>query len=328
MSSFNLGQPVPRDAPCEEDVRCELRRILSSPRLEASERRRAFLSYIVEETLAGRAGALKGYTIAVAVFGRDEGFDPQSDPVVRIEARRLRRDLNGYYVDAGGHDPVRIWIPTGSYVPQFDWYDLGGTPPGGREAERAGSLGPSTPRPADTDRPPPGREGHAWRCFQIAAALAMILAVVVAGWILTLESRAFTSARSEPAVVILPFEVLGATDESRYLAVGIRQELTKKLMRIPNFRLYAPPADIDSGHGAVLDGSGRGSHVDYAVTGNVRAQDGQVWLAMQLVDVASSRVLWVETYNRPLAPGALLRVQVDLAEEVAAVLAQDRFHGP
>ena len=69
------------------------------------------------ETLAGRGESLKGYAIALAVFGRGASFDPQADPVVRLEARRLRRDLDSYYMEAGQYDPVRISIPKGSYVP-------------------------------------------------------------------------------------------------------------------------------------------------------------------------------------------------------------------
>ena len=77
----------------------------------------------MEETLAGRADGLKGYAVEHAVFGRDETFDA-SNPTrcVRFEARRLRRDLDSYYVDAGGRDPVRITIPKGGYVPHFEWH--------------------------------------------------------------------------------------------------------------------------------------------------------------------------------------------------------------
>ena len=70
-----------------------LARILASPGFDASARNRRFLEYIVEETLAGRADRLKGLTIAVDVFGRDATIDPQHDPVVRIEAAKLRRSL-------------------------------------------------------------------------------------------------------------------------------------------------------------------------------------------------------------------------------------------
>jgi len=60
----------------------------------------------VNETLAGRASQLKGYTIATAVYERNEGFDPQVDPIVRVEAGRLRRALEHYYLTDGINDPV------------------------------------------------------------------------------------------------------------------------------------------------------------------------------------------------------------------------------
>lgn len=100
-------------------VRAELARILASPRFDASERNRHFLSYVVEETLAGRADRIKAYTIATEVFGRDPTFDPQLDSIVRIEAGRLRRALERYYLTDGRANTVRIDIPRGGYAPVF-----------------------------------------------------------------------------------------------------------------------------------------------------------------------------------------------------------------
>ena len=80
---------------------------------------RDFLRFVVEQTLEGNARQLKGFTIAKEVFGRDENFDAAHDPVVRIQAGRLRRAIERYYLVAGGHDPVRIDIPKGGYVPVF-----------------------------------------------------------------------------------------------------------------------------------------------------------------------------------------------------------------
>lgn len=66
-----------------------------------------------------RADHIKGYTIATEVFGRKEDFDQTTDPIVSVEACRLRRALEHYYLVAGLQDPVRIDIPKGSYVPTF-----------------------------------------------------------------------------------------------------------------------------------------------------------------------------------------------------------------
>ncbi|NCQ24405.1 MAG: hypothetical protein COW54_13870 [Rhodobacteraceae bacterium CG17_big_fil_post_rev_8_21_14_2_50_63_15] len=106
-------------APTAEMVLEQVERILKSPDFDASERNGRFLVYAVNETLAGRADRIKAYTIATSVFGRGDNFDPQQDAIVRIEAGRLRRSLERYYLTSGQNDPVRIAIPTGSYVPAF-----------------------------------------------------------------------------------------------------------------------------------------------------------------------------------------------------------------
>lgn len=103
----------------DDAIRAELARILNDPEFEATDRLRHFLSFVVEESLAGRSHLIKGRRIAREVFGRGEEFDATRDPVVRIEAGRLRRRLEHYYFVAGGHDPVRIDIPKGRYVPRF-----------------------------------------------------------------------------------------------------------------------------------------------------------------------------------------------------------------
>jgi adenylate cyclase len=102
-----------------EAIRAQLERILGHRDFEATERTRDFLRFVVEETLAGRANRLKGYTIAIEVFGRPKDFDANLDPIVRIQAGRLRRALEHYYLVAGGADPIRIDVPKGRYVPSF-----------------------------------------------------------------------------------------------------------------------------------------------------------------------------------------------------------------
>ncbi|PWS36077.1 hypothetical protein DFH01_12780 [Falsiroseomonas bella] len=101
-------------------VRAELDRILASAAFDASPRNRQFLRYVVEEALAGRGDRIKAYTVATAVFGRQADFDPQLDSIVRIEAGRLRRALERFYLMAGPGSGPRIAIPRGCYVPTFE----------------------------------------------------------------------------------------------------------------------------------------------------------------------------------------------------------------
>jgi adenylate cyclase len=100
-------------------IRRQLGRILASPEFHATDKMRDFLRFVVEEKLAGRSHRLKGYTVAVEVFGRGEDFDAANDPIVRIQAGRLRRALERYYLVGGVSDPIMIDIPKGRYVPRF-----------------------------------------------------------------------------------------------------------------------------------------------------------------------------------------------------------------
>ncbi|MGF1759280.1 hypothetical protein L4D76_15330 [Photobacterium sagamiensis] len=77
------------------------------------------LRYVVQEEIGGRSDRLKQFTIAVEVFGRDQSFDAQSDPIVRVQMGRLRRALATYYLTLGKDDTVIFDIPKGSYAIRF-----------------------------------------------------------------------------------------------------------------------------------------------------------------------------------------------------------------
>ena len=97
----------PSDEPTPEQVTTQLLRIFSSPEFAQSRRLKNFLRFMVEETLAGRAGLLKEYSIALEVFERDDSFDPQTNSIVRVEAGRLRAKLAQYNAVTGIEDPGR-----------------------------------------------------------------------------------------------------------------------------------------------------------------------------------------------------------------------------
>jgi adenylate cyclase len=103
----------------EEAIRVQLELLLASSEFKEKPMLRGFLRFIVEQTLAGCAHEIKGYTVATQVFGRKHDFDPVKDPIVRIQAGRLRRVLERHYQTQGRNDPVRIQIPLGTYVPTF-----------------------------------------------------------------------------------------------------------------------------------------------------------------------------------------------------------------
>jgi hypothetical protein len=97
----------------------QLRRLLGSPQLKESHQLQAFLEFIVRETLAGHADALKEYLLGCRVFGRKPDYDPRIDGIVRVQATVLRKRLEKYYAGEGSGDVVIIDLPRGGYVPSF-----------------------------------------------------------------------------------------------------------------------------------------------------------------------------------------------------------------
>jgi hypothetical protein len=146
-------------------IRAHVARIAASELFAGSERLRRFLGFTVECTLTGRENDVKEYVIGREVFDRNDGYDPRIDPIVRVEARRLRSRLAEYYGGPGRTDPLRIEYRKGGYVPVI------------RPADATAAATPRTPR-------------RWW----LAGAAA--IAVVAAG--------IFLASRQPAAVVVAP----------------------------------------------------------------------------------------------------------------------------
>lgn len=114
----------PQAVPAAESIQQQVNRILASPEFKATDVQKSFLKFVVETVLDGRPHEIKGYTVATQVFGRGEDFNQATDPIVSIQANKLRRALERYYLVAGQNDPVRIDIPKGTYVPTFVAHEL------------------------------------------------------------------------------------------------------------------------------------------------------------------------------------------------------------
>ncbi len=111
------------DASAVSLIRSHLERVLRSGAFLRSIRMQRFLRYAVEQTLSGFSDSLKESSIARAVFDKDEFFDPRLDPIVRIEAGRLRTKLRQYYAEEGAADSLRIVFRKRSYAPSFQFKD-------------------------------------------------------------------------------------------------------------------------------------------------------------------------------------------------------------
>jgi TolB-like protein/Tfp pilus assembly protein PilF len=316
---------VADDRLAPDEVRSQLQRILDSPAFEASERRRRFLRYIVDESLAGRADRLKGYSIATAVFERDDSFDPQTDPVVRLEARRLRRALEHYYLTAGRGDPIRIEIPKGGYAPICE--------------RQAGAPPESAAAPAAPGRPPEARPVPHGRTrllayplhatgFAIVLGATLAIAAAAAWWLARAPAdqggaQAAADRRSEePALVVLPFANLTGTAADDRFAEGLTEELISDLTRFDDLRVYSVQDDLQAQ--GLPDGAAVGERPDqrYMVRGSVQRTADAMRTIVHLIDAGSGRYLWSETYERSLADDKSAALQKAFGAELAGHLAE------
>lgn len=110
----------PAGAPRDADTNgAALERVLASKTFGQVERLKRFLAFIARETIEGRGDRLKEYVIGVQVFDKEHTFDPRADPIVRVQARRLRARLERYYAEEGPGDETVIELPKGRYEPSF-----------------------------------------------------------------------------------------------------------------------------------------------------------------------------------------------------------------
>lgn len=175
-----MPHPVSRPtAPDAEAVREALRRALASRAFRQSKRMTRFLSHVVELSLTESPLALKEISIGTEVFDRPATYDPKVDPVVRNEARRLRRKLEEYYTSEGSADPVRISIPRGGYVAKFEFLE-----------EEA--LAPAAPQELPVQRP---RRWFLWVNALVGVGILAVLAAVFWTRQAAPGSDGFTDAR-------------------------------------------------------------------------------------------------------------------------------------
>lgn len=292
------------------EVRAELERLLASDAFRNAPQLAAFLTYVVERKLAGRAGDLKGYTIAVEALGRPADFDPQSDPIVRVEAGRLRRALSIYYAEEGANNPVRIMIPVGAYVPTFRTGEEAAlrepeplVPTAGPAIESAEAAPVQTPaEPAVSEAR--GRPSIPWRGL---ALLALLLVGGAAVWQGLRERRAPETSRPtavahEPAparrlpadrLAHLPVVAVAVSDTVKDPAIEERVrafmlQLVDTMARFDDLvtvRELGPAGRNEPG-------------IDYLLEVSVARSDEMIEVLVRLTATRDQRIVWTSSRDQ------------------------------
>ena len=102
-------------------VHQQLEKLLATPLFNSSKRYPSFLRFVVARVLSGQTDQLKERILGVEIFGRPADYDTNTDPIVRVTAAEIRKRIEQYYQDHHHSQEIRLYLPAGSYVPQFSW---------------------------------------------------------------------------------------------------------------------------------------------------------------------------------------------------------------
>jgi TolB-like protein/Tfp pilus assembly protein PilF len=274
-SNFKDGEK-----PASAEILTQVEKIIRSSVFARSRRMQRFLKFTVEQALTGEGESAKEYSIALAVFDKPQSFDPRLDPIVRVEAGRLRSKLREYYDGPGRLDPVRITYLKRSYLPHFR-YQL-----------------------AEQDGPDP--------LFPVTSDALFADA--------TLERAEFYRGTQEvKAIGVLPFINLSVSRKQDYFSEAITAEIINVLnqtlplnvvSRTSVLRFKDTEEDIREiarqlGVNAILEGS-------------VRVEGKRVRVVAELADASNGYQLWSQIYDRKITD--IFDVQKALALAIAQAL--------
>jgi TolB-like protein/Flp pilus assembly protein TadD len=291
-------------------IHAELEKILASRAFTRADSLGRLLRHLVKQTILGHGDHLKEYSIGVEAFGRGDSFDPHADPIVRVQAWRLRTKLKEYYQNEGVRDPIVFEIPKGCYVPTFL-----------RRNRSASWL--------------PGRG----KLIALSCS-ALILSLLVV-W--TFSGRApdrrsakanhSLGARAGQSIAVLPLRNLSQDPEEEYFVDGLTEALITDLSKISSLQVVSATSVMSyKNTRKSLPEIARQVNADTVVEGAVVRSGGKVRITVQLTDAASDRHLWAETYERDM--GDVLELQGEVARKIAAEIRikltpreQDRLAG-
>jgi TolB-like protein/Flp pilus assembly protein TadD len=307
-------------------VHKHLKEVLACPQFTGSKRAQDFLQLVVDHAVEGQVDFLRERMIGAEMFGRPIDYDTGNDPVVRVKAGEVRRKLAQYYAETKGKRAVRIELPSGHYVPKFN-FEL---------AEAAALLQPvaasSAPHEsaATQNNEPAGEKpnesaavasrsswGKLRRSPRFLAGIG--LGFVLFGAILYVGLRrwyADWNVRSEiHSIAILPLKNLSGDPGQEYFADGMTEELINSVGQVSTLRVISLTSALSyKGTKKKLPDIASELAVDGVVEGTVQRDGNQVRISVQLIDGRTDRPIWAHTYIRDLT--SLLVLQGEVAQAI------------
>lgn len=277
------------------EIRAALDEVLAWPGIARSTNLGDVLRYVVEKALAGDEASIKAYSIAVDVLGRPPTFDPQTDPIVRVQARRLRTALEQFYASGASQSAVEIHLPLGRYVPEF------------RRAERLVASEELAETPAATASSEPKRTRRPMGVAS-AAAIGLLTTLVGVGLTVALLRWILPPTATDPNRVVLPLAPTVTVGDFVNLTGDVRLDdtlasfesaLSKDLSKFETLNVVSQTAD-------------------YRVTGTLR-QDAGSYIVRASITRALSGMVWTATLWQPKGASvedSLDRLAADFASRI------------
>lgn len=281
-----------------------------------SKRIQDFLKLIVGHALERDFESLRERMIGAEMFGRPVDYDTGSDAVVRVKANELRKKLAQYYAETSGDLPVRIQLPSGTYVPRFVFNtpeppESASTSPAdaalpGHEEQSAPAARDLTEEsPASGAKPlgsSPGLSRRSARKLWLMVLCACILLASLAA--IGLKHWYGVSPARQPikSIAILPLKNLLGDPKEEYFADGMTEELINALGQVSDLRVISLTSSMSyKGTQKRLPEIARELGVEGVVEGGVLRDGDNVRISVQLFDAKADRPIWSESYLRHLS---------------------------
>ena len=261
MHSSAAGRQQESAEISDEEILEQLSRMLSDDLFMRSERLSRFLRFIVEQTLAGRACDLNQYAVGLAVFDKTPSFDPNIDPIVRVEAGRLRAKLREYHATSGLADPIRIGMTKSGYVPVFK-----------RSGPKTVSFEPvAFVSQAAKESPVTGPSANG-------------------------TNPAFGDKKI--AIAVLPFANLSRDAASDQFCRELSDRMSKELARLTSRAVRVVDPIVDGGgNGAEIREIGRKYDAEVVLEGSLQTVRKQVRIFSMLARSVDAYGIWADSYD-------------------------------
>lgn len=202
-------------------VQQQLERLLVNHHFSHSRRFPSFLRFTVEHTLSGQTDLLKERTLGIEIFGRAADYDTATDPIVRVTAAEIRKRIAQYYLEPGHENELRISLPSGTYVPQFDFPMNAGDEVLAVETQQTPSKSPVTELLQPVDQS--GKLSRHWRGLGIAAAITLVLLIVTAAGFWKFTQRSGLDSFWSPVLQAGDPVLFCVADQTQYSAIALRE---------------------------------------------------------------------------------------------------------